>query len=41
MDHQSSSSQIRGKDHPTESHVYIENEHHDEGNMGRNQSIVT
>jgi hypothetical protein len=33
------SSQNRGRNHPTEGHVYMGNEHHDEANMGRNQSI--
>jgi hypothetical protein len=37
--HQSSSSHSRGRHHPTEGHVYMGNEHHDEANMGRNQSI--
>jgi hypothetical protein len=27
--------------HPTKSHVYMGNEHHDVANMGHNQSIVT
>jgi hypothetical protein len=41
VDHQSTSSHSRGRKHPTESHVYMGNEHHDGANMGRNQSIVT
>jgi hypothetical protein len=27
-------------EHPTENHVYMGNKHHDEANMGCNQSIV-
>jgi hypothetical protein len=29
-----------GVEHSTEDHVYTGNKHHDEANMGRNQSIV-
>jgi hypothetical protein len=39
VDHHNNSSHSRGRNHPTESHVYMGNEHHDEANMGRNQSI--
>jgi hypothetical protein len=41
VDHQSSSTQSRDRNQPTESHIYTGDEHHDETNMGRNQSIVT
>jgi hypothetical protein len=41
LDHQRNSSQSRGRNHPTEGHNYMENEHHDEANMDRNQSIET
>jgi hypothetical protein len=40
MDH-NNSSQNRGRNHPTESHIYTSDEHHDGTNMGHNQSIVT
>jgi hypothetical protein len=33
------SSQSMGRNHTTEGHVYMGNKHHDEANMGRNQSI--
>jgi hypothetical protein len=39
MDHQSSSSHSKGRNHPTKGHVYMRIEHHDEANMGHNQSI--
>jgi hypothetical protein len=39
VNHHSNSSHNSGKNHPTEGHVYMENEHHDEANMGHNQSI--
>jgi hypothetical protein len=39
VDHQSSSYHSRGRNHPTEGHVYMGKEHHDKANMGRNQSI--
>jgi hypothetical protein len=39
MDHHNNSSHSRGRNHSTEGHVYMGNEHHDKGNMGRNQSI--
>jgi hypothetical protein len=39
VDHQRNSSQGMGRNHPTEGHVYMGNKHHDEANMGHNQSI--
>jgi hypothetical protein len=39
MEHHRNSSHNRGRNHPTEGHVYMGNEHHDEANMGHNQSI--
>jgi hypothetical protein len=39
MDHHNNSSHNRDRNHSTEGHVCMENEHHDEANMGRNQSI--
>jgi hypothetical protein len=39
VDHQNSPSHSMGRNHPTEGHVYMRNEHHDEANMGRNQNI--
>jgi hypothetical protein len=39
MDHHSNSSHNRGRNHPSEGYVYMENEHHDEANIGCNQSI--
>jgi hypothetical protein len=41
VDHKGNSSQNRGKNQLIEGHIYTRNEHHDEINMGRNQSIVT
>jgi hypothetical protein len=41
VDHKDNSSQNRGRDQPTESHIYTGDEHHDVTNMGRNQGIVT
>jgi hypothetical protein len=41
MDNHSNSSQNRGRNQPTESHIYTRDEHHDGTNMGRNQSTVT
>jgi hypothetical protein len=41
VDHHSNSSQNRGRNQPTESHIYTGDEHHDGTNMGHNQSIVT
>jgi hypothetical protein len=35
------SSHNKGKNQPTESHIYTRDEHHDRTNMGHNQSIVT
>jgi hypothetical protein len=39
--HKGNSSQNRGKDQPTESHIYTRDEHHNGTNMDRNQGIVT
>jgi hypothetical protein len=41
MDHNGNSSQNKGRNQSTESHIYTGDEHHDGTNMGRNQSIVT
>jgi hypothetical protein len=41
VDHHSNSYQNRGRNQPTESHIYTGDEHHDGTNMGRNQGIVT
>jgi hypothetical protein len=41
MDHKGNSSHNRGKNQPTESHIYTGDEHHDKTNMGHNQNIVT
>jgi hypothetical protein len=41
MDHHSNSSQNRGRNQPTENHIYTEDEHHDGTNLGCNQVIVT
>jgi hypothetical protein len=41
VDHHSNSSQNRGRNQPTERHIYTGDEHHDGTNMGRNQGIVT
>jgi hypothetical protein len=41
VDHKDNSSQNRGKNQPTECHIYTGDEHHDGTNMGHNQSIVT
>jgi hypothetical protein len=41
VDNHNNSSQNRGRNQPTESHIYTGDEHHDEINMGHNQSIVT
>jgi hypothetical protein len=41
MDHHSNLSQNRGKNQPTEGHIYTGDEHHDGTNMGHNQNIVT
>jgi hypothetical protein len=39
--HHINSSQNRGRNQPTESHIYTGDEHYDGTNMGHNQSIVT
>jgi hypothetical protein len=39
--HHNNLSQNRGRNQPTESHIYIGDEHHDKTNMGHNQSIMT
>jgi hypothetical protein len=41
VDHQSSSSQSKGRNQPIEDHDYTGNEHHDGENMGCNRSIET
>jgi hypothetical protein len=41
VDHHSNSSQNRGRNQLTESHIYTEDEHHDGTNMGYNPGIVT
>jgi hypothetical protein len=41
VDHHNNSSHNRGKNQSTKCHIYTGDEHHDETNMGRNQSIVT
>jgi hypothetical protein len=41
VDHKGNSSQNRGRNQSTESQIYTGDEHHDETNMGHNQSIVT
>jgi hypothetical protein len=41
IDYHSNSYQNRGINQPTESHIYTGDEHHDETNMGHNQSIAT
>jgi hypothetical protein len=41
VDHHSNSSQNRGKNQSTESHIYTEDERHDGINMSYNQIIVT
>jgi hypothetical protein len=41
VDHHSNLSQNRGRNQSSESHIYTKDEHHDETNMGHNQSIVT
>jgi hypothetical protein len=41
VDHKGNSSQNRGRNQPTESHIYTRDEYHDGTNMGRNQGIVT
>jgi hypothetical protein len=41
VDHKGNSSQNRGRNQPTDSHIYTGDEHHDGTNMGHNQGIVT
>jgi hypothetical protein len=41
VDHHSDSSQNKGKNQSTKSHIYTRDEHHDGTNMDHNQSIVT
>jgi hypothetical protein len=40
VDHQSSSPHSRGRNYPIGGHLYMGKKHHDEANMGRNQSIM-
>jgi hypothetical protein len=41
VDNHNNSSQNRGRNQPTESHIYTGDEHHDGTNMGHNQSTMT
>jgi hypothetical protein len=40
VDHKGNSSQNRGIDQQTESHIYTRDEHYDGTSMGRNQGTV-
>jgi hypothetical protein len=41
VDNHNNSSQNRGRNQLTKSHIYTGDEHHDGTNMGRNQSTMT
>jgi hypothetical protein len=41
VNHLGNSSQSRGRNQPTKSHIYTGDEHHDGINMDHHQSIVT